>query len=126
MDWRGRAREREVKLHDWRGGTREREVRLQLFGVTRNPYHGLAWSNARTRGKVATCRHDAQPLPWIGVVEFANARKSCNSFELFGVTRNPYHGLAWSSARTRGKVATLPRLAQPLPWIGVVERRNAR
>ena len=47
-------------------------------------------------------------------------------FQLFGVTRNPYHGLAWSSARTRGKVATLPRLAQPLPWIGVVERRNAR
>ena len=50
MDWRGRARERKVKLHDWRGGTREREVRLQLF------------------------RRDAQPLPWIGVVERANAR----------------------------------------------------
>ena len=32
MDWRGRARERDVKLH--------------LVGVTRNPYHGLAWSSA--------------------------------------------------------------------------------
>ena len=61
MDWRGRAREREVKLH--------------LVGATRNPYHGLAWSNAQTRGKVAS------------------------SFQLFGVTRNPSHGLAWSNAR---------------------------
>ena len=88
MDWRGRAREREVKLH--------------LVGVTRNPYQGLAWSNARTRGKVAFFS------------------------QLFGATHNPYHGLAWSNARTREKVATFRRDAQPFPWIGVVERVNAR
>ena len=64
MDSRGRAREREVKLQfvgaprnpcvDWRGRAHEREVKLQLLGVTRNPLRGLAWSSARTRGKVAT------------------------------------------------------------------------
>ena len=37
---------------DWRGRTREREVKLQLF---------------------PTFRRDAQPLTWIGVVERANA-----------------------------------------------------
>ena len=82
---------------DWRGRATERKVKLQLFGLSRNPYHGLAWSSDRTRGKL----------------------------QLFGVTRNPYHGLAWSSDRTRGKVATFRRLAQPLPWIGVVERATA-
>ena len=87
---------------DWRGRAHEREVKLHLVGVTRNPYHGLAWSSARTRGKVAifggpratltmdwrgrtcerevklrlfpTVRRDVQPFPWIGVVERANAR----------------------------------------------------
>ena len=68
MDWRGRTQEREVKLHlfptgrrdvskitmDWRGRATEREVNLHIFGVTRNPSHGLAWSNAGTRGKVAS------------------------------------------------------------------------
>ena len=62
MDWRGRTREREVKLHlfsnfataraaltmDWRGRARERQVKLQLLYVPCNPSHGLAWSNART------------------------------------------------------------------------------
>ena len=57
---------------DWRGRVRERELNLHLVGATRNPSHGLAWSNARTRGKVA------------------------HIFQHFGVTRNPYHGLAWS------------------------------
>ena len=38
---------------DWRGRAREREVKLQLFP----PF-----------------RRDAQPLPWIGVVERPNAR----------------------------------------------------
>ena len=79
---------------DWRRST-ERQVKLQLFGAPRNPYHGLAWSSDRTRGKVAF-------------------------FQLFGVTRNPYHGLAWSSDRTRGKVAKLKGPAQPSAWIGVV------
>ena len=46
---------------DWRGRTREREVKLQLLGVTHNPLRGLAWSSARTRGKVATFRVLAQP-----------------------------------------------------------------
>ena len=59
---------------DWSGRAREREVKLQLVGVTRNPYHGLAWPSARTRRKVATFRRLAQPLPWIGMVERANAR----------------------------------------------------
>ena len=59
---------------DWRGRAREREVKLQQVGMTRNPYHGLAWSNARTRCKVATFMRLLQPLPWIGVVERANAR----------------------------------------------------
>ena len=82
---------------DWRGRAREREVKLQLFGDTGNPYHGLAWSNARTRGKVATFRRDGQPLPRIGVVEV--------KLHFFPTFRR--HG-------------------QPLPWIGVVERASAR
>ena len=55
MDWRGRTREREVKLHifaniatltmDWRGRATEREVKLQLFGAPRNPLRGLVWSS---------------------------------------------------------------------------------
>ena len=90
---------------DWRGRACKREVKLQLLYVFGNLYHGLAWWSARTRGKVATfirflatltmdwrgracerevklqlcaCfstfRLDVQPLPWIGVVERANAR----------------------------------------------------
>ena len=59
---------------DWRGRAREREVKLQLFGATRNPLRGLAWSSARTRGKGATFRRDAQPFTRMGVVERANAR----------------------------------------------------
>ena len=59
---------------DLRGRTLEREVKLHIFNMTRNPYRGLAWSNARTRGKVAHFQHDAQPFPWIGVVERLNAR----------------------------------------------------
>ena len=39
---------------------------------------------------------------------------------------NPFRGLAWSSARTRGKVANFRRDAQPFAWIGVIERPNAR
>ena len=72
-DWRGRTHEREVKLllllrieakfatlhRDWRGRTHEREVKLLLLlmcikGEICNPSQGLAWSNARTLGKVAT------------------------------------------------------------------------
>ena len=87
---------------DWRGRAREREVKLQLLGVTRNPLPGLAWSSARTRGKVATFGGDAQPFAWIGMVERANARKSCNF---------------WGSRRVP---------AQPFAGIGVVERTNVR
>ena len=39
---------------DWRGRAREREVKLQFF------------SNI--------CRRIAQPIPWIGMVGFANAK----------------------------------------------------
>ena len=59
---------------DSRGRAPEREVKLQLLGVTRNPLCGLALSSARTRGKVATVRGDAQPFEWIGMVERTNAR----------------------------------------------------
>ena len=87
---------------DWHGRTREREVKLQLLYVPRNPYHGLAWSNARTRGKVVTF------------------------FQLFGVTRNPYHGLAWSSDRTRGKVDNFsgPRATLAMDWRGGARERE--
>ena len=90
---------------DWRGRAREREVKLQLVHGARTPYHGLAWSNARTRGKVASF------------------------FQLFGVTCNPYHGLAWSNARTRGKVAhffqhfgVTRKPYHGLPWSNATER----
>ena len=46
---------------DWRGRAREREIKLQLLGVTRNPLRGLAWSSVRTRGKVATFGVPAGP-----------------------------------------------------------------
>ena len=54
---------------DWRGRTLEREVKLHIFGATRNPSHGLAWSNAGTGGKVT------------------------HFFQHVSVTRNPSHGL---------------------------------
>ena len=71
-DWRGRTHEREVKLlllmrieakfatlhRDWRGRVHEREVKLLLLMRIEanicNPSHGLAWSKARTLGKVVT------------------------------------------------------------------------
>ena len=97
MDWRGRTLEREIKLYiflffsnmsaprttlpmDWRGRTLECVVKSQLVGVTRNPSHGLAWSNVGTRGKVTYF--------------FLNV----------GVTRNLPQGLTWSNIGTRGKV----------------------
>ena len=39
--------------------------------------------------------------------------------------RNPLCGLAWSGVRTGGKVATFRGDAQPFAWIGMVERANA-
>ena len=95
--------------------------KLQLYlacGRWTTPIHGKGCAGRR---KIATFPRLAQPLPWIGVVE-----RKLRLFQLFGVTGNPYHGLAWSSVQTRGKVATIIRLWQPLPWIGVVERANAR
>ena len=93
-----------MQLLPWIGVVgREREVKLQRFGVTRNPYHGLAWSSARTRGTV----------------------------QLFGVTRNPYHGLAWSSARTRGKIAIVStfsasRATLTMDWCGRATEREVK
>ena len=69
MGWRGRATEREVKLH--------------ILAGTSNPSQGLAWSNAGTRGKVASFSEENyngvgvhrrpfgthRKLQWIGVVE---------------------------------------------------------
>ena len=84
MDWRGRARERAVKLH--------------LVGATSNPYQGLAWSNARTRGKVASfsnfsARRATFTRDWRG-----RATEREVKLQHFGMTRNPYQGLAWSNA----------------------------
>ena len=145
MDWRGRTREREVKLHLFSNCSASRAT-LPM---------GLAWSNARTRGKVATFRRHAQPFPWIGRgrtrerevklhlvgvtrnpshgLAWSNARtrgKVAHFVQHFGVTRNPYHGLAWSNARTRGKVAHFVQhfgvTRNPYHGIGVVGRPNAR
>ena len=63
---------------DWRGRATEREVKLQVFGAPRNPYHGLAWSSGRTRGKVATFFNFYASRATLtmdcGVVERRNAR----------------------------------------------------
>ena len=67
-DSRGQTHEREVKLHlfrtvwhdvskitmDWRGRATDREVKLHILADTSNLSQGLAWSNARTQGKVAS------------------------------------------------------------------------
>ncbi|OLP82425.1 hypothetical protein AK812_SmicGene36920 [Symbiodinium microadriaticum] len=79
-----------------------RQVKLHLVGVTRNPYQGLAWSNARTRGKVA---HFFQHfgvtrnlyMDWRG-----RATEREVQLQFLGAPRNPYRGLSWSGERTRG------------------------
>ena len=80
MDWRGRATEREVKLQFF----------FQLFGVPRNPYHGLALSSDRTRRKVATFRGPAQPFAWIGCGRATEREVKLQLLRFSQGSRQPY------------------------------------
>ena len=45
--------------------------------------------------------------------------------QLFVAPRNPYHGLGWSSDRTRGKVATFRRrVTLTMDWRGRTTERE--
>ena len=111
---------------DWRGRAHEREVKLQLFGAPRNPLRGLAWSSARSRGKVATFQRPVQPFAWIGVVERAIARYSCNFSAPRATLCVDWRGRARERMVKLQFFATFRRPVQPFAWMGVVERANAR
>ena len=87
---------------DWRGRATEREVKMQLFSD---------YSASR-----ATLTVDLR----------GQATERAIKLQFLGSPRNPCHGLAWSSERTRGKTAIFILRTQPLPWIGVVECANTK
>ena len=109
MDWRGRTRE-------WQSCNFRRDAQ---------PLITMDW-----RGEVVHpfpfFRRDAQPLPWIGVVERANARYSCNFYASFATLTMDWRGRTCEREVKLHLFPSFRRVAQPLPWTGVVERANAK
>ena len=81
---------------DWRGRAREREVKLQLFGVPRNPYYGLAWSRATlTMGRGVACDFcrvslvTSVPVSLVTSQSLPYKMLQCRDFWIFGYLGDP-------------------------------------